>query len=473
MGAVFERKDIIMGTALRWLYFWLVAPGLLFASGQRGLGVFITTNTAAITFPQYIKFQLDASSEAGIQKVALIYGTDQLSCQPSSARQALDFEPDKQVSLQWKLEFLSSGVIPPGAEAWWQWEITDGLGNVSQTEKQSLLIQDGRFEWHRLKRNGISIQWYQGPASFGQAILDYADKDLKRLSSQMDMQPTRPIWITVYASTEEMRAALVRSDSWAGAVALPEYGSILLGLAPSELNYADYYIAHELTHLVVGELIFNCQGVELPTWLNEGLADNVQGKPSQEELDAVVLEIESQTLPALSEIARGFSADGDQARLEYTQSNLAVEYLLETYRPEKMIALLAAFKSGLITDEALLKVYGMDTTGVDTAWRKSLGFSGVVSSPAKKETSTLVPTLALWTSGVRHTGTPTATPEPTATRTAIPSASPVPPASTAVSAPAVPAGEIPGRSPIPYCSGALMVPVLLVLFLIGKKESVK
>jgi hypothetical protein len=458
-----------MGFALRWISFWLVVSGFLLAPAQTSLGVSISSNAASITFPEYVKFQLDASDDAGIQKVTLIYSTSQLSCQSSTSRQALDFRPGKQVNLEWKLDFTRSGMIPPGAEIWWQWEITDGLGQVSQTEKESIVVQDGRFEWQSLKRNGISVQWYQGPSSFGQAILDYADKDLKRLSSQMDIQPTKQIWITVYASTEEMRLALVRSDNWVGAVALPDYGVILLGLAPTELSYADHYIAHELTHLVVGELTFNCMGVEVPTWLNEGLAETTQGKPSQEDQDAVILDIESQTLPSLSDLGNGFSADGDLAQLEYTQSTLAVEYLLETYGPEKMDALLAAFKSGFMTDEALQKVYGMDTSGVDTAWRESLGFSTVVSSPVKKATSTQVPTMALWTSVVRLTGTPTITPEPSATKTDLPTASPVLP-TPATSIPAVPASTSRDRSPIPACSGILIMPIILFLFLIRKRR---
>jgi hypothetical protein len=426
-----------------------------------------------VTFPQYIKFRLDLSNAAAVQKVTLIYGIDRLSCQSSTARQEVDFKPGSQVSLEWKLEFDRSGAIPPGVEIWWQWEIIDGSGNFVQTEKKTLVVQDKRFDWQSLNQSGITVQWYLGPQSFGQSILQDALRDIKHLSSQMNIKPTHKIRIIVYASTQAMRQALVSSDDWTGAVAMPDYSSILLGLAPDELSYADYYISHELTHLVVGELTFNCMGVNLPTWLDEGLAENAQGKPSQAEIDAVILAIESQTLPSLSDIATRFSADGDQASLEYTQSDLAVDYLLHTYGPEKMSSLLAAFQSGLLTDEALLKVYGLDTAGVDMAWWKSLGFSGVVASPEKKPTSTPVPTMALWTALVRPTATPTSTPAPTATKTVSPSAIPVSPTSAASTAYVAPASNPSDRSPVPSCLGILLMPALLVLFLIRKKESVK
>lgn len=428
-----------------------------------------------MVFPRSITFQLDASSNVEIQNVILIYGIDRLSCQSSTSRQALELTHGKQVSLSWKLEYDRSGMIPPGAQIWWQWEISDDQGILSQTEKKSVTVQDDRFEWRRLDGQGISVQWYQGSLSFGQTILQDAENDLQRLSRLMDIQLSKKIWITVYASTEEMRTALVRSADWVGAVTLPDYSSILLGLAPTDLVVAEYYISHELTHLVVEELTFNCMGVELPTWLNEGLAENVQGEPGQEDIDAVILAIESQSLPALRDIGSQFSSDADKARLEYIQSNLVVKYLLQTYGSGKMRELLMAFQSGLITDEALQKVYGIDSAGIDREWRKSLGFSEAAEIPAKKPTGTPVPTLAIWTSVIPPKKTGTSTPGPIETVTISPSVTPASltsPTPAIVDQPGDPVYGSPETSQNQCFMGFLIAPTVLFLFLIRKKECV-
>ena len=315
------------------------------------------------------------------------------------------------------------------------------------------------------------MQWYQGTRSFGQVILQDAEKDLKRLSSQMNIQPTGKIWITVYPTTGEMRQALVGIENWAGAVALPDSGSVLMGLAPEELSYADFYLSHELAHLVVGQLTFNCMGVELPTWLNEGLAETAQGELSQGERDAVIQAIKSQKLPTLNEIANGFSPYQDQAGLEYTQSDMVTEYLLQTFGPKKISDLLAAFQSGLITDEALQKVYGMDTAGVDSAWRKSLGFSGpAATNQVTQPARTQVATLSLWTSVVRLTETATQTPIPTATGIAAPAVSTATPIPPVPSVSATPIPDTNKRSRFPFCAGSLILPAALILFLIRKRR---
>ncbi len=248
------------------------------------------------------------------------------------------------------------------------------------------------------------------------------------------------------------------------------------------MDEAEYYLSHELTHLVVGELTFNCMGVELPTWLNEGLAENNQGKPDQEEVDAVILEIESGTLPGLIEIANGFSADGDRARLEYTQSDLVVEYLLQKDGPEKMSDLLSAFQSGLLTDEALQKVYGLGTLELDSAWRQSLGLSGSVPHPETKLTNTLVPTLALWTAAIIPPAKTTPIPSPSLTPEPVSQATPTPnetlsptatlasPTPTELGTSTTPPRPDPSLPIILDCMGTLIVPTILILFLNQKRR---
>lgn len=135
-----------MAIGIKWIFFWLMVPGLLFKPVLSDGGITITMNAAIVTFPEFIKFQLDASSAAVIQNVTLVYGTDLLTCQSSTSRHRLDFEKDKQVSVEWKMEFTRSGAIPPGVEIWWQWEITDTSGNLTQTEKKSITVQDERFQ---------------------------------------------------------------------------------------------------------------------------------------------------------------------------------------------------------------------------------------------------------------------------------------------------------------------------------------
>lgn len=359
----------------------------------------ITSNQANSVFPAFIRFQLSASSTSNLLYALLIYGTNGQACQAAPGRQALEFTPAWQVDLEWELDFSTNGGIPPGAEIWWQWELADQAGNTILTEKKTLVIQDRRVVWQSLKENKITLQWYQGGAGFGQGLMSIAQASLGRLAGQMGIQPRRLVWITVYASTEALRGALGSSYAWIGGAAIPDYSVILLGLGPADDAYARQVIPHELAHLLVGELTANCLGIELPTWLNEGLAVNAEGRLPASQREIVLAALLAGELPPLTSLEAGFSPYPDTAARQYAQSGLVVEYLLQKYGPNRLGRILSGMQGGLLIDEALQKVLGLNTHGLDAAWRASLGFadpgSSAVSQPLSEPTRTQVPTLAL------------------------------------------------------------------------------
>ena len=100
---------------------------------------------------------------------------------------------------------------------------------------------------------------------------------LEQIEEEMDLHITDPIHITVYPNVEEVRQALLVTTEWTGGVAFPGHNSMIIGVNTYELDWARRIIPHELNHLVVNSLVFNCQGVRLPTWLKEGLAEISEG----------------------------------------------------------------------------------------------------------------------------------------------------------------------------------------------------
>jgi hypothetical protein len=67
--------------------------------------------------------------------------------------------------------------------------------------------------------------------------------------------------------------------------------------------------------------------------------------------------------------------------------------MLETYGQEKMNQLLTALSDAEPLDDALMRIYGIDTDGLDNQWRESLGLSSLVVVQATAQpTPTYVPT---------------------------------------------------------------------------------
>jgi hypothetical protein len=437
------------------LFFLLLISLLPGGGGTAQQNITALRNILDAYYPVKLTFHLLTSSTADIQTITLSYSTNAHTCQSAVSYQQIDFEPSTSVEVAWEYDFTELGILPPGAEISWQWEITDTAGNTLQTEEQTHLITDNRYAWHSLNSGSITLMWYQGTSAFGQNLMTIAVQALERLSEQAGIAPPGQIWISVYPSSYDVREVAIHVSEWVGGVAYPEYQSTIIGIAPDELEWAAMIIPHELAHLVTDALVFNCRGVRIPTWLSEGLAMVAQGDQSTVYNDAVLFALEAGELPPLRTLTRGFSPYANDASRAYGQSSMVVTYMLEQYGPEAMADLLAAIQSGLTADEALNLIYQMETDGLDSAWRISLGFAPQPTRAALNTTPTLVSTLPLWTAIVQ----PSSTPLPTATSTATPTQTPIP---------ETPQPEIePTALPTPPSPNTGAVRTILLIFGIG------
>jgi hypothetical protein len=165
----------------------------------------------------------------------------------------------------------------------------------------------------------------------------------------------------------------------------------MIGIEVDNLDWGKRTVAHELGHLVVGQLVYGPFGW-LPTWLSEGIAMNAEGELTENFQDSLDGAIASDTLFSVRSIASSFPSDSDEAILCYAESYSIVKFLVDGYGSEKFLQLLDLFKQGTTDDEALLQVYGLDTDELNINWRASLGLSSQSSgtptpsaSPSQKE----------------------------------------------------------------------------------------
>jgi hypothetical protein len=393
--------------------------------------IFISKDSIEAYYPYGLFFNLSASSATEIEKVKLLYRTNGVTCQSSSAQHTMDITPATFVDVEWSWDFTQSGVLPPGAEIYWQWQIIGADGYVLLTDEQTFKVADDRHDWQKLTSGHVTVQWYQGSTSFGQGLLRLATQSLDRMASNAGVSPSGQIWLTIYPTAEEIRQVDISISEWAGGVAYPEYNSSIMAIAEQELDWANQIIPHELAHLVTDALTFNCLGMRLPTWLGEGLAVYAEGYTSQADHDLVINALNKNSLPPLRSLERGFSSNSGAAGLSYAQSGMVVTYLLSQYGSQLMSDLLASVQAGNRTDKALTMVYNKDTDGIDAEWRISLGYAPQPTLVPTSSSHTIVPTLALWTSSVKPSpsSTPPVTPASTIappTSTPLPAASPTP-----------------------------------------------
>lgn len=355
----------------------------------------VRLNQAILDFPNTITFRAQFESDAEIQSVVLEYGNAQLTCGEVVAKAFPQFTPGKSTAVEWTWDMRQSGSIPPGANIWWRWRITDANGRETVTSTENVTWLDSTYQWKTLSDRDLRIHWYKGNESFAREILSAARGGLALNEQSAGLKPDGVIDIYIYGDYDALRSAVLYAPSWTGGQAFPDFNIVIIGIAPNNLEWGKAATVHELTHVLVGHLTFSCLG-DVPTWLNEGLAVYSEGgldSTSQRHLDQA---IRQDTLLTVRSLSGGFSEVADKANLSYSQSYSIVKFLVETYSQPKMNELLLTLRDGTPIDEALQKVYGFDVEGLEDAWRAGIGAKVRVAVPNPTATPqpTYVPTIA-------------------------------------------------------------------------------
>src|SRR5215212_4832956 len=355
----------------------------------------VSNNEITLRFPEAATFGATITSDAEITSVVLEYGNEQQTCGEVIAKAFPPFTPGKTVEAEWVWEMRQSGSLPPGAQLWWRWRVTDATGMETVTETKTVTWLDDIHDWRTLQTGEyLHLHWYEGDQTFAADLAQAASDGLVFNEMQSGLKADAPIDIYVYADTNELKEAILYEPSWTGGQAFPDQNIVILGISRSDLDWGRDAIVHELTHVLVGHLTFSCLG-DVPTWLNEGLAVYSEGeldRNSQQQLEDA---IQDDTLLAVRSLSSGFSEVADKAYLSYSQSYSLTKFLVETYGQQKITDLLVSLKGGLTIDEALMQTYDLNSDGLEAAWRTAIGAQPrpVSAQPTVQPTPTFVPTI--------------------------------------------------------------------------------
>ncbi len=355
----------------------------------------VENNEIILNFPESATFRATIMSDVDITSVVLEYGDQQQTCGEVIAKAFPKFTPGKIVNAEWTWEMRQSGSLPPGAQLWWRWRVTDANGNETVTETKPATWLDNTHQWQTMNNGDIlRLHWYEGDQNFASDLVQAANNGLQFNETQSGLKADAPIDIYIYANTDDLKEAILYEPSWTGGQAFPEQDIVILGISPYDLDWGRHAIAHELTHVLVGHLTFSCLS-DVPTWLNEGLAVYSEGEldsASQQQLESA---IRDDTLLSVRSLSGGFSEVDDKAYLSYSESYSLTKFLVETYGQGKMTTLLVGLRDGLTIDEVLMQVYGFNIDGLEDAWRRGIGAQPrpVTAQATTQPTPTFVPTI--------------------------------------------------------------------------------
>jgi hypothetical protein len=442
----------------------IVLLGLMFGPGVIAAqeAIQVVDQSVDSNFRDHLTFTLDAKSTAEIVEVDLLY---QVVGQLASSRNKAEFTPGTSISVEFKIDQTKpENYMPPGTELDYWWKIVDAAGNELRTEKQRYLYLDNRYQWQTLENERLTLYWYEGDDSFGQAIFDRANVALDTLASDVGISLEDPIKIFIYASHRDLlRALSSNAQEWTGGQAMTNFGVVVIGVSPSQLDWGLRATTHEMSHLVIHQATDNpFRG--LPRWLDEGIA--VYNEDTENLVDdfAPIFDdaVQRNELMTLRTLSSPFPADPMLANLAYGQSGAVVKFIIDTYGPEKMAKLLSIFAEGSLDDDALKEALGVDTDGLDNAFRASLGLPplpGTAAAPAEAATEEAKLASTELASPVENTA-PTSQPE-TNQESTLAELPPEP-------APAQPAG--PKGSPFALPCLAGLLPLMILGLVIARRK---
>jgi len=346
------------------LFLILLGPTLVQAQG----GITILDSSAEAEFPSKLNFSLSTDSAVDITDVRLHYIIDREGYAEVTSEVYIEFVPDTTVDVQWAWDMRKTGGLPPGSTVEYWWTVEDGSGAKVETTPTRVWFDDNRYAWQSLTEGKITMHWYEGEQSFAEQIMSAVQQALVRLAEDTGAYLNKPVKIYVYANSRDLQGAMIFPQEWTGGVAFTRYGIIAIGIDPNNLPWGKRAIAHELTHLVVHQMTFNPY-IDLPTWLDEGLAMYTEGTLGVGFVNYLNRAITENSLISVRSLSSPFSAYAEESYLSYAQSYSLVEFLITSYGQGKMLELLTTFSKGSSYDGALEKVYDFDMDGLDNLWR--------------------------------------------------------------------------------------------------------
>lgn len=343
----------------------LLLPSPAHAAGD----IALVGSSTKIDFPAALTFNIKAESSTPISRIRLRYEMEKLSYVPAYAETWLDFTSAKNVSASWVWDMRTS-LTPPGARITYWWIIEDSAGNNLVTKKETVTFDDNRYKWQKLNSNLVTLYWYKGSNAFAEDLLKTAVEAVDKIGKDTSAPLEKPVNIYIYANSNDLRGSMVATEEWTGGVKYTDYNVISIGISTGNLDWGKKAIAHELGHEVTHQLLTSPYSAYLPQWLDEGMAMHAEGPQTDNAAKALVKAIRENSIATLKSLAGPFPADAQETAYAYAQSQSVVEYLIDTYGNTKMKEMLTYFNDGHTIDDALQKVYGFDTAGLDKAWKE-------------------------------------------------------------------------------------------------------
>jgi len=238
-------------------------------------------------------------------------------------------------------------------------ERRDALEAALRDKKEEESYKENESAHFKLRYNGAA------EPALARDVLRTLERHFSAIESELDYTPPDAIGVVLY--TEEAFMDITRAPSWAGAlydgrIRVPVQG---LSAVDAELSRS---LKHELTHSFVAQktksvcmtLPSSC-GSHAPTWIQEGLAQWMEGARSGQNAEVLVQVFEQGHSVPLGQLEGAWTRfDRTTAHYAYAWALANMEYIIQTDGMRDVERILERVGSGMPTEQALREVLHSD-----------------------------------------------------------------------------------------------------------------
>jgi hypothetical protein len=277
--------------------------------------------------------------------------------QLESARRVAPDSPDVAKLLGWA--YYGSNRLEPAIAEWKRAlrlrgdpEVARALDKAERDLRVESAYREGQTAHFTLRYSG------EETPELARGILKTLEAEFDEIESELDYSPPEPIAVILY--TREAFSDVTRAPGWAGALNDGRLRIPVEGLSSVTTDLARV-LKHELTHSFLHQMTLG----RCPRWLQEGVAQWMEGKRSNEDASELVQTYEQAHkadappfLPSLEGPWERFSV-GD-VRFAYAWSLAAVETMIQVDGMRDLVRVLGRIRAGSSTGEALREVSHSD-----------------------------------------------------------------------------------------------------------------
>ncbi|GFO70290.1 lipoprotein [Geomonas limicola] len=216
------------------------------------------------------------------------------------------------------------------------------------------------------------------PPGLSAEVLDALETAYNSVGTDLGLFPTARIPVLLY--TKQEYSSVTNGPDWSGGlydgkIRLP------LGGVSNMTPQLRGVLFHEFTHVLVAEIT----GGNVPTWLNEGLAQIEEFKEYGAAMAAQGAPLAKEKLLSMRSLSGSFvGLDRESAGLAYRQSYSLTSFMVQRYGWYAMQNVLKNLKDRVKIEVAVSKAladWSLDMPAVQREWRESLGLPAEAAAP--------------------------------------------------------------------------------------------